>query len=130
MLFIFFLSGSEQSQIDPQHDNLRATTLRRNAEVKTRMALFRRMGLREKRISPVWTGGWEDVDQSVIEQRPNLVLGASHGRRGRDDLGANLPAIDLAAAQRVKCGFIQADQRAERPGDQVQFILDNYVWRK
>ena len=44
--------------------------------------------------------------------------------------GPNLLAVDLAAAQLVEGRLVQPDHRAQRPGDQVQLVLDDQVGRQ
>ena len=71
---------------------------------------------------------WENVDRPQ-EQTPHLHVGVLDGRRRGDQLGTDLLAIDLPGGELVDGRLVQTDQRAERPADKVQFVLDNQVGR-
>ena len=81
MLLDFFnptaLCRGQDDQIDAEHDDLRAAALRRNPEIEPGMTLVAGMGLRKKRLAPIWTGRREDVHNPMIEQGANLVFGLS-----------------------------------------------------
>ena len=59
----------------------------------------------------------------------NLYVGvADRGRRGHD-LGPTRLAVDLPGTEFVDGRFVEAHQRAQRPANQVQFVLNNKVGR-
>ena len=70
----------------------------------------------------------EDVHLSQ-KGRMDLIPGLpNRGGRG-DDFGPYRLAVHLPRAQLVHRCFVKADERAQRPGDQVQLIL-NYEVRR
>ena len=67
--------------------------------------------------------------QGATEERLDLLLGAAHGGGRGDNLRAHRGAVEITGAERVNRGLVEAGHRAERAGDQVQFVLDDEVGR-
>ena len=111
-LQICLLCGSQKRQIDPQHDDLRAASLSRDAEILTGIAFVGGVGASEERISYVGTRWWEHIDMTPIKQSPNLAFSTSNSRGRGDDLGADAFAILLNGRQFIQGGFIQPDHGA------------------
>ena len=60
----------------------------------------------------------------------DLRVGSPHRRRRGDDLRPDFLAILLDDAEFVQRRLVQTNHRSQRPGDQMQFILDNQVRRQ
>src|SRR5690606_31687274 len=65
----------------------------------------------------------------AIEQCADLLLRATHGCRGANDLGNPALSVDLALAQEIDRRLVQAYHGAQRARDEVQLILnDEFGW--
>ena len=64
-----------------------------------------------------------------VEQRGDLVTRAPDRRGGGDDLGPHPHALHHPRRQPVDRRLVQPRHRAQRAGDQVQFVLDHQVGR-
>src|SRR5262249_51224231 len=82
----------------------------------------------EERVGSVEAGRREHI-KPPPEDCLHLFGGAANrGSRG-DHLGSNFLPVDLPSAKPVDCGLVEADHRAEWPGNQVQLVLNDQVWR-
>ena len=73
--------------------------------------------------------GRETVDLPPVEQGLDLLLRQAH-RRGRGDhLGAHGPVAGPPRAQTVDRRLVETGHGAERPGNEVQLVLDDQVGR-
>ena len=66
-----------------------------------------------------WTR--KDVHTLAVEEGTNLTLRAADRGGGGDDLGADA----CADCELFERGFIQPDDGAQEPGNEVQFVLDD-----
>ena len=66
----------------------------------------------------------------MIAECLDLILRVADGRGGGDDLWPHPASVHLSGAQGFNRRFVQADHGAERPGDQVQLVLDDEIRRR
>ncbi|MBW6524954.1 hypothetical protein KZ810_15760 [Sphingomonas sp. RHCKR47] len=85
---------------------------------------------REEAVAAVDPRRREDARVGAVEQAHDLVARAAHGGGRGDDLGAHALPADVPRRERVDRGLVQTRDRAERPRDQVQFVLDDEVGRR
>src|SRR6266702_7857438 len=71
---------------------------------------------------------WKDM-HCAQEEGVYLFRGPANGGRGGDDLGAYLLPIHLPGRQVIDGRFVESYHRAQRPGNQVQLVLDDQVRR-
>ena len=71
----------------------------------------------------------EHLDAASVEAA-HLVFSVAHRRRGSDDQGANGLAIrKFPGGKGFHRNLEQADRGAERPGNEVQLVLDDQIRR-
>ena len=76
-------------------------------------------------------GGGKTCDRLPAEERLDLAVGPADRRRRGDDLRPNRSVRrPRAVAEPVDGGLVEPDHRAERPGDEVQLVLDDQVGRQ
>src|SRR5262249_34092708 len=81
----------------------------------------------EKRIAAIRAGRREYLYVAAPEKSLNLVLSAPDGRRRSDDLRTNNLIANGSRAQLIQRRFVKAHHRSNRPGDQMEFILNNQI---
>ncbi|NED05558.1 hypothetical protein G3I55_28335, partial [Streptomyces sp. SID6648] len=59
----------------------------------------------------------------------NLVTGTPHGRRGGDDHGSDFAPVHNASGEFVYDSLVQPDHGSESITDEVEFVLDDQIWR-
>ena len=123
------LRRGEIGDIDANEGGLQTAAIGADAQVAaSRRALARTALAREEIILNVQALRRENL-HFAQEKRLHLLAGAPDGGGSGDHFGAHALAIHLPGAEVIDTRFVQPDQRAERPGDQVQLVLDNQVWR-
>ena len=65
------------------------------------------------------------------EQRLHLLAGAAHGGGGGHDLGSHglgsVSGFHFAGTEFIDHGLIEAAHRSQRPGDEVELVLDDQI---
>src|SRR5690349_15780408 len=59
----------------------------------------------------------------------NLFVRLADGCGGSNNLGTHTNTFVIPSTQAIDCGFIQTNQRAKWPADQMQFVLYDEVRR-
>src|SRR4051812_6515906 len=74
------------------------------------------------RVEPRW---WEECYIVAGVQCLDLLLVTADRCRGADDLGSYSYRPPAVGTELLDNGLVQADHRAERPGDEVQLVLND-----
>ena len=83
----------------------------------------------ESRVSG--PGGRENIDLPAIEKCSDLAFGSTHSCRGRHYLWPDPATLHLDRREFVERRFVESNHRTQRPGDQVQLVLDHQIrWRQ
>src|SRR5262249_30271316 len=123
------LRAAEQREIRAQEHDLEAAPLRRDADVAAAWTTIQGRGLCEEAVVSIGTWRRKDVGFAAREQREQLLVGATHRRRRRDNLRTCVHTVTFARRERIDCRLVEADHRTERPRDEMQLVLDNEIWR-
>ena len=131
VVFVEFLGGTKVGDIDPDQCRLHPPTRGTDAQVQPAWIVFARLPLQREEIVPhVEPLGREDIHLPQ-KQLMDLDIGVADRSRRGDDLGPNLLATHFPGTELVDGRFVQADQRTQRPANQMQFVLNNEVgWSK
>ena len=112
-----------------QKHDLRPPALRGHAEIQALVLRALRYLPGEEGVAPIGPRGREHLDLPPVEQGLDLLLRQPHGRGGGDHLRAHGPAADAPRAQAVDRRLVETGHGAERPGNEMQLVLDDQVGR-
>ncbi len=121
-------AGKERLQ-RAQEQQFGAAALACHAEIEARRLLRRRHRMGEKAVAAVDARRREYRGALAVKQAADLALCAPDGRCRGDDLGAKAVLAPAARREQVDRRLVEAGDCPQRPGNQVQFILDDEIGR-
>ncbi len=137
VVFKKFLSCRQISNINADQDGFHTCAGGADAQIQATRGIWpSRATLREEVVAGIQPGWREDLDITQ-EQVVDLILRAADGGSRGDHLGAHadchlprcISGVQIPRAKPVYSGFVEPDERTERTANQMQFVLDDQIWR-
>ena len=124
------LGRAHEREPGSAHQHLGIASGRDDAQIEPTGHVLHGPRAGKERIPPIRPRWRRHLRERSRKECLDLIVGLTHGSGRSHDLRTDGVRREMPLAERFNGRLVKADHRAERPGDQMQFVLDHQIGRR